>query len=98
LHLNSFLSGVYYPLGSKNFKITFYKSDPCFWDIRVNHENDFNAKSITITIEKDNALILFPSTLNHSIAINDSNIDRYSIAFNINPTGYIGKDDTGIIF
>jgi len=97
-HRNTFLSGVYYPLGNKDFKIKFYKENLGFWDIKTNNINFFNLTNICFNIEKDNTLLLFPSSLTHSIEKNISGTDRYSIAFNINPSGYIGESDNGIIF
>jgi uncharacterized protein (TIGR02466 family) len=97
VHCNTFLSGVFYPKGNKNFKISFHKNDT-FWDIETIETNNLNAKSSTIAIAEDNLLILFPSDLYHSIQKNTSTDVRYSIAFNINPYGSIGKGDTKVIF
>jgi uncharacterized protein (TIGR02466 family) len=97
-HNNTFLSGVYYPKGNKNFKIKFHKKQDSFWNIEIEKFNEFSNKTITYTIEHDNTLLLFPSDLLHNIESNDSSIDRYSIAFNINPSGYIGEKDSGVIF
>ena len=96
-HSNSFLSGVYYPESSKDFNICFYKKD-IFWDVKSKNYNDFNAKTYRLNISEDNFLILFPSDLKHCITINKSNTDRYSLAFNINPSGYIGGGDSKIFF
>jgi uncharacterized protein (TIGR02466 family) len=96
-HANSFLSGVYYPESGKDFNICFYKKDN-FWDVKSENFNDFNARNYRLNISEDNFLILFPSDLKHGIAVNNSNADRYSIAFNINPSGYIGSGDSRIFF
>ena len=98
IHANTFLSGVYYPIGNLNFKINFHKKEECFWNIEVEENNLFNTKVITMTIENNNTLLLFPSSLKHSVEKNISNMERYSIAFNINPKGYIGEMDNGVIF
>ena len=42
LHSNSFLSGVYYPIGDKNFSIKFYKKNS-FWSIETFEVNNLNA-------------------------------------------------------
>lgn len=97
-HCNTFLSGVYYPKANENFKIIFYKKKSDFWHISCNKYNEFNSKEISFTIEEDNTLLLFPSDLEHSIAINNSDLTRYSIAFNINPKGYIGEGDSKVFF
>jgi len=39
-------------------------------------------------------LIFFPSHLYHRIGFNNSNLTRYSIAFNFIPTGKIGYADS----
>ena len=97
-HNNSFLSGVYYPEGSDSFTISFFKKNDPFWSIQVDEVNDLNAKFQTLQINNDNTLILFPSNLRHKIDENNSNKDRYSLAFNINPSGYIGKRDGRVFF
>ena len=97
-HNNSFLSGVYYPEGSEGFTISFFKKADPFWDIEVDVVNDLNAKLQTLKINNDNTLILFPSYLRHKIDVNNSNKDRYSLAFNINPSGYVGGKDGRVFF
>jgi len=97
-HGNCFLSGVYYPIGNKDFKINFYKKHSTIWDIDIKEYNEFNAKKIIFEVKNNNTLILFPSELDHSISANNSNITRYSIAFNVNPKGLIGRKDNGIFF
>lgn len=97
-HCNTFLSGVYYPEGSEGFSISFFKNPQFFWDIKIDEINNFNAKSQTIQITNDNTLILFPSELRHKIDLNNSKTDRYSLAFNINPSGYVGSGDGRVFF
>ena len=97
-HCNTFLSGVYYPTGHENFKITFLKKQKDFWDIETTVENEFNLDSLTFNITHNSTLLLFPSSLRHRIEKNESSLDRYSIAFNINPKGMIGRKDTKIFF
>jgi uncharacterized protein (TIGR02466 family) len=98
VHCNTFLSGVYYPIGNKNFKINFFKKEQYFWDIETTDRNMFTSKSLHMDITDDNTLLIFPSSLNHSIGINESNVERYSIAFNINPKGEIGENDSKTLF
>jgi uncharacterized protein (TIGR02466 family) len=97
-HGNSFLSGVYYPLGNEKTKITFFKSCNNFWFILCKQYNQFNSQKITFSIIENNTLILFPSDLTHLIECNENQDLRYSIAFNINPKGEIGEDDSCIEF
>jgi len=97
-HNNSFLSGVYYPEGSEGFTISFFKKADPFWSLEVDVVNDLNAIFQTLTISNDNTLILFPSNLRHKIDVNKSDKDRYSLAFNINPSGFIGGRDGRVFF
>jgi uncharacterized protein (TIGR02466 family) len=96
-HSNSFLSGVYYPIGDKNFSIKFYKKSD-FWCIRNIEANNLNAEWYDVNIRENSVLILFPSHLKHSIEKNLSDKTRYSIAFNTLPLGEIGDGDSKINF
>jgi uncharacterized protein (TIGR02466 family) len=96
-HHNSFLSGVYYPVGNKNFNIKFYKRSS-FWGIQNNETNTLNAEDCNVSITENNFLILFPSHLKHSIEKNLSNKTRYSIAFNTLPLDEIGQGDSKVYF
>lgn len=96
-HSNSFLSGVYYPKGNKNFMLRFLKKNS-FWNIKTIENNLLNAEWYTFNINENNVLILFPSDLEHSIEKNLSEENRYSLAFNILPLGEIGSEDSKINF
>ena len=97
IHRNSFLSGVYYPIGDKNFSIKFYKKID-FWGIQKIEVNNLNADWFNINISENSVLILFPSHLKLSIEKNLSDKTRYSIAFNTLPLGEIGTGDSKINF
>jgi uncharacterized protein (TIGR02466 family) len=97
IHGNSFLSGVYYPVGNKNFNIKFYK-EKSLWSFQTIEDNDLNADWYNINITENSVLILFPSNLRHSIEKNLSDKMRYSIAFNTLPLGEIGAGDSKINF
>jgi uncharacterized protein (TIGR02466 family) len=96
-HQNSFISGVYYPKGNSDFKITFTKEHDT-WLIPVKETNFMNIDYYTFNIVEDNVLILFPSHLYHKIDKNTSNQERYSIAFNVSPSGTLGSDTNRICF
>jgi len=96
-HHNSFLSGVYYPIGNENFKIKFHKEKNT-WSAEVLEINDLNADWYNVNITENSVLILFPSNLRHSIEKNLSDKMRYSIAFNTLPLGEIGSGDSKINF
>lgn len=97
MHQNSFISGVYYPIGDENFSITFHKKKG-FWGIPTIEDNILNADWYNIKINKNNVLILFPSHLDHSIEKNLSEKTRYSIAFNTLPLGQVGTGDGRVNF
>ena len=85
-HRNSIISGIYYPLVDKDSGNIWFYRDKYLFDstIEISHEsyNNHNCKSYFILPEVD-SLILFPSSVQHSVDENESNIDRFSLAFNI---------------
>ena len=96
VHRNSLLSGVYYPLCSDGVKITFHKNEGIETFHAFNEPKEynlFNSKTWTVT-PKEGTLLIFPSTLMHSIDTNTTKEKRYSIAFSVNPIGKfcIGSD------
>jgi uncharacterized protein (TIGR02466 family) len=96
-HSNSWISGVYYPSSNENFNIKVYNDYlNQFYSIPSEH-NIYNTKEWLIT-PKENQLILFFSNLRHKILFNKSNEKRYSIAFNVLPTGNFGVGDSEVNF
>ena len=61
--------------------------------IPYTESNIFNLESYVIT-PVENQLVLFPSTLQHSVDINMSENERYAISFNVFPIGKLGNDLT----
>ncbi len=57
--------------------------------------NQYNANKIFYQPEK-NEILFFPSYLKHQISTNNSDVTRYSIAFNIHPVGVYGKKDSTV--
>ena len=92
-HSNSWFSGSYYPETNPSFAIRFNNPHKFPWDGVRKAYNTYNSGSWTIQ-PRANQLVLFPSLLSHEICLNDSAQDRYSIAFNIVPTGKFGYDDS----
>jgi len=99
-HANCFWSGVYY-YGEK-----YDKSSSLVFKHPLNNyiENygftvypevatPYNKMEEIITPHK-NGLVLFPSYLKHKILKHDSDIPRYSLAFNIVPVGNYGTGDS----
>ena len=96
-HSNSWLSGVYYPKGDPGFGIKFHNDTKTQFFTPPKQYNIYNSTEWTIYPE-DNYLILFFSQLRHEIIRNESDKDRYSLAFNILPKGEFGAEDSYNIF
>ena len=61
--------------------------------IPYSESNIFNLDTYTIT-PIENQLVLFPSTLQHSVDINMSENERYALSFNVFPVGKLGDDSS----
>jgi uncharacterized protein (TIGR02466 family) len=101
-HCFSLFSGVLYldskdkggiTFSQKSFNNSLMSMSFDFELIEEGSHNIFNAESWTINPDEGD-ILLFPSSLNHSIMVNNSNADRYSIAFNIVPVGQISTEQT----
>ena len=82
VHPNSIISGVFYFRQSKTLPpIQFSKSIQ--EGIKLNPEkyNILNSETFLLPMT-DGELVLFPSSLRHSVPINKGNEDRYSLSFN----------------
>lgn len=103
-HSNSIVSGVYYPeVDDRSGAIIFQKDKSYYnlWTDTINigfnyqKHNDqdklnvFNADAWGIYPQPGD-LILFPSLLYHSVMENQSELIRYSLAFNVFPKGNFG--------
>ena len=96
-HTNCQYSGVYYvsvPEGANSIDFVQHQQGG-FMTIpyRYNHHNSSRA---TFNL-KEGSLIFFPSYMFHQINLNTSKKNRYSIAFNLIPTGIIGEGDSQLI-
>lgn len=97
-HPNSLYSGVVYlqvdtdsgciSFDSKGQTSQLY---PIEMEIELEQNNIFNSVRWEF-LPKNNDIIIFPSHLNHRVSVNTSKIDRYSIAFNIFPSGILGRN------
>jgi|TARA_R110000796_G_scaffold12103_1_gene40240 uncharacterized protein (TIGR02466 family) len=96
-HSNSWLSGVYYPKGDPGFSIKFHHDNKTQFFTMPKEYNIYNSTE-WIVYPEDNNLILFFSQLRHEILRNESNKDRYSLAFNVLPQGKFGVEDSYNIF
>ena len=96
-HQNSIISGVFYiETGGTEDSITFYDPNLNLKDIikfETLENNFWNSRNWSINIT-NNALILFPSWLQHSVPANKTtNTDRISISFNTFAKGIFGKKE-----
>jgi len=85
IHTNSVVSGVWYLSTTKDSgKLILYCEKKLFGnilDFPVEEYNEFNGTSCSFTPQNGD-LILFPSDLPHSVNSNESDQERFSLAFN----------------
>lgn len=98
-HTNSLLSGVFYlQTNEDSGKIRFHKEInynnlfPISTDLEYDSYNIFNSRIWTFK-PKNDLLLFFPSNLMHSITDNESEEDRFSLAFNFFPKGKLGAKE-----
>ena len=98
-HNNAMFSGVmYFKCPPNSGDITFYVPSMiptwCTHTLypEVKEYNTYNMRESRIPV-KDGMILLFPSHLAHAVRPNNSNEDRYSIAFNYILRGDYGYDD-----
>jgi uncharacterized protein (TIGR02466 family) len=104
IHTNSVFSGVYYmDTNEHQGKIKFHKPTHdqtilplTFRPGSYKEPTDYNLDFAHIQPE-NGMMVVFPSTLLHSVSANKSEWDRYSIAFNFFPTGTWGSDEHELI-
>ena len=98
-HRNSFYSGVYYydeydeNSSSLRFKSPVSEKSDFYLEVDSDKYNYLNSINWIIKPSK-NLLLFFPSYLRHEIQVNNSNIKRCSLAFNIVPVGKYGAKDS----
>lgn len=87
-HCNSIFSGVYYLSNDKNMGDITFHTDPFDNNIAKGFEFEFdewtdsNCYSYKIS-PKSGTLIIFPSYLKHSVSKNMTDVNRFSLAFNL---------------
>jgi len=98
-HGNSLLSGVYYPIFPKNSgNIAFHRgtiyNNIFNASIRFEYEEHNNVTAEQYVLgPKEGTIVIFPSHLEHSVEKNNSNENRYSLAFNFYVRGKFGKEE-----
>ena len=81
-HSNSIISGVFYLKSNENLPpIHFHKKNPDHFQFDSESINLLNCDSFSLPTESGE-LLLFPSTLEHSVPINQIDDTRISISFN----------------
>jgi len=90
-HPNSFISGVLYmQTDATKDKITFHKSEYKQLSLATDNYDALNSDSWWFNV-KTGAIVLFPSSLTHSVESVTSNETRISLAFNTFVKGTLGE-------
>ena len=95
-HSNSIISGVFYiDVDEMTDNITFHKNS-CngypYIKFKPSEYNLYNSENWSVPVQKQK-LILFPSTLKHSVSNLTSNKTRISLSFNVFVKGTVGHTD-----
>lgn len=92
-HPNSFISGVLYIKAAKERdKIYFYNDEYRQLEISTQSFNPHNSRSWWLPVETGK-LMLFPSSLIHSVEPVQGDDARISLAFNTFPVGNMGQEE-----
>ncbi len=90
-HVNSWLSGVYYPYGCESSPISFETPLPCpTISPSIKRRSEFNQEIAEYRL-KTESLLIFPSWLRH-YTVPTGPEEKLSIAFNIWPRGLLQSD------
>jgi len=94
VHPNSIISGVFYFRQSKTLPpIQFNKSVQDGIKLNPEKYNQLNSETFLLPMT-DGELVLFPSSLRHSVPINRGNETRYSMSFNTFSIDELGSRDS----
>ena len=90
-HANSFISGIIYISANKEYdKIFFHKEDDKLLKVDQTTHNAFNSESWFCSVETGK-IILFPSSLSHSVETKTDDGYRCSLSFNVYLKGVVGS-------
>ena len=94
VHPNSIISGVmYFQINEKLPPIKFAKTNQDGMKLDPEKYNNVNSESFMLSC-KPGELILFPSSLKHSVPINQGEEDRISVSFNTFCIDTIGSEQS----
>jgi hypothetical protein len=91
-HLNSIVSGVFYLTAGSNDFLTFHSGNRPSIGLTTNSFNMMNAPSWDLEVAT-NDLVLFPSSVLHSVKPNKEKYERISLAFNTFVKGTLGLNE-----
>ncbi len=92
-HANSFVSGVFYvKAANQEDRIYFYKDEYSQIQMPTKEFNVYNSSSWWLPATTG-SLLLFPSSLVHSVEPVKGDNVRVSLAFNTFPVGYVGQEE-----
>jgi uncharacterized protein (TIGR02466 family) len=93
-HNNCMMSAVLYLQTNENSgNIIFENFSNSRFALHIEEYNVFNSPQWFLKPE-DGLLVIFPSEVHHKIVENESDTTRYSLAFNLIPTGLLGVEST----
>jgi len=91
-HANSYVSGVFYIDVKKGTdKLNFYRPATSSIRLEVAKHNAFNVEGLQYSVENGD-VVLFPSFLEHGVAIKKEPNTRISLSFNVFLSGIIGNE------
>ena len=92
VHPNSMVSGVWYPQIHESLPpIQFRHRNQRDVTLSAEKYNTFNSATFLLPMKRGE-LILFPSNLQHSVPVNQSDEERISLSFNTWPKGNMGDE------
>ena len=93
-HPNSIVSAVWYPYLTKEQSplILTQLGLPFTLELKIKNDNQWNSKSVAAPLETGH-LIIFPSSVYHSVDVSHSNDTRISLALNTWTTDEVGNRD-----
>jgi len=91
-HPNSILSGVFYAQATEKDKIFFEKNQYEQIQFPTEKFNTYNSKTWWVEAFQ-NRLVIFPSSLRHSVAAVETDSTRISLSFNTFAKGVIGAEE-----